>query len=318
MESNIKDKLPGVKENVLMSSYTTFKIGGPARYFFTAKSEKDIKNSVKAAQEQKLPFFILGAGSNLLVSDKGYGGLVIKIQNTGLKAGNSDILADSGASLNAAVNLSAKKMLAGLEWAAGIPGTVGAAVYGNVGAFGSTMAGNIKKVKALDIKNFKIKEFSAKDCKFGNKGSIFKENKNLIIISVVLALKKGEKEEIRKEIKRFVEYRKNNHPLEMPSAGCFFKNHAKKIEDKELLKKFPELIEFNKGSRIPTSYLIDKAGVKGKIIGKAQVSLKHANFIVNLGGAKAEDVLALVKLIKEKVYEKFRINLEEEVQKLGF
>jgi UDP-N-acetylmuramate dehydrogenase len=298
--------------------HTTFKIGGPARYFFTAKSEKDIKAAIKAAKDNNLPFFILGGGTNLLVSNEGYEGLVIKVQNLSLKIKGYEIHADAGVHLSTIVNLAAKNLLTGIEWAAGIPGTVGGAVYGNAGAFGSTIAGNVKKVKALDVKNLKIREFSAKECRFNNKGSIFKENKNLIILSVLLKLKKGDKEEIHKEIKRFIDYRKNNHPLNFPSAGCFFKNYSKKITNKELLKKFPELIEFNKGSRIPTSYLIDKSGLKGKILGHAQISEKHANFIVNLGGAQAKDVLALVKLIKEKVYDKFRIKLEEEVQKLGF
>ncbi|MBU3934881.1 hypothetical protein KKC00_02900, partial [Patescibacteria group bacterium] len=136
--------------------------------------------------------------------------------------------------------------------------------------------------------------------------------------SVLLKLKKGDKKEIKKEIKRFLDYRKQNHPLEYPSAGCIFKNYDKKISDKKLLKKYPELIEFNKGSRIPTSYLIDKSGLKGMEMGKAKVSDKHANFIVNLGGAKAKDVVKLIKMIKQKVKSKFGIELEEEIQYLGF
>jgi UDP-N-acetylmuramate dehydrogenase len=317
-KTNIKDKLPGVKENVPMSLYTSFKIGGPARYFFTAKSEKDIRAAIEAARQSRLPFFVTGQGSNLLVSDRGYPGLVIKISNRKLELKGNKISAEAGIPLKSVVDFYVKKSLAGMEWAEGIPGTVGAAVYGNAGAFGSTMADSITGVKVLDIKDFKIRNFPVKECGFGNKGSIFKKDKNLVILSVSLKSKKGDKEEIRREAKRFSDYRKNNHPLDLPSAGCFFKNYSKKITDKDLLKKYPELIEFNKGSRIPTSYLIDKAGAKGRIAGRAQVSEKHANFIVNLGGAKAGDVLELAKFIKEKVYAKFRINLEEEVQKLGF
>ncbi len=317
MESLI-EKLPGVKENILLSTQTTFKIGGPAKYFFKVKNEKDLIKAIKTARFFNLPFFLLGEGSNLLVSDNGYSGLVIKIKNQELKVKKIDILAEAGVSLKSVINFSVKESLTGMEWAEGIPGTVGAAVYGNVGAFGSTIAGNTKAVKVLDTKNLDIKNFTVKDCHFNNKESIFKQNKNLIILSVLLKLKKGDIREIQKEVKRFSEYRKLNHPLNLPSAGCIFKNYNKKIEDPKLLKKFPELIEFNKGSRIPTSYLIDKSGLKGKIIGKVQVSEKHANFIVNLGGAESKDVIKLISIIKSKVNKKFNIKLEEEIQYLGF
>lgn len=317
-EKDIKKSLPGVKENILLSAHTTFEIGGPAKYFFTAKSQKDLIKAIGAAKEFNLPFFVLGGGSNLLVSDRGYKGLIIKIQSSELKIQGSNIYAEAGVPVSKIVDISSKNDLTGFEWAAGIPGTVGGAVYGNIGAFGSTMENNIKSVKALDIQKLKVKTFSNKECRFGNKDSVFKKNKNLLVLSVLLELKKGDRGEISQEIKRFLGYRKENHPLGFPSAGCIFKNHDKKITDKELLKKYPELIEFNKGSRIPTSYFIDKCGLKGKIMGRVKISEKHANFIVNLGGAKAEDVIKLVNIIKEKVKEKFKVTLEEEVQYLGF
>lgn len=313
---DIKKTLAGVKENVLMAEQTTFKIGGRAKYFFVAKNLEQLSKSIKTAKQLKLPFFIMCGGSNLLVSDNGYKGLVIKMGNDNIEVKNNNISADAGVLLKKVARLAANSSLTGLEWAEGIPGSIGGAVYGNVGAFGSTMAGNVKSVKVLDIKSLKINNFSRKDCRFNNKDSIFKTNKNLIILSVILEVKVGDKDEIAKEVKRFADYRKANHPLNFPSAGCIFKNYTKKITDKDLLKKYPELNEFNKGSRIPTSYLIEKAGVKGKKIGGAQVSEKHANFIINIGGAKSKDVLRLIKLIKEKVKRKFSIKLEEEVQYL--
>lgn len=308
--------LKGLKENVSLADYTTFKIGGPARYFLIAKNSQDLAEAIKWAKENKIKFFVLGGGSNLLVSDNGYDGLVIKIKNSDLVAKNNIIRAGAGMDLKNLVKLSVEKSLTGMEWAVGIPGTVGGAVYGNAGAFGSVMADSIKSVEAFDAENLKIKKLSVKQCQFGNKDSIFKNNKNLIIILIEFELKKGDSKEIKEEIKRFSGYRKDNHPLDLPSAGCAFKNYDKKITDSELLKKYPELIEFNKGSRIPTSYLIDKSGLKGQEIGRAKISEKHANFIVNLGGAKARDVLELIKIEKEKVKEKFGIELEEEVQYL--
>ncbi len=313
---DIRKMLSGIKENVSIADRTTFKIGGRAKYFFTAKTPEQLVKSIKVAKQLRLPFFIMGEGSNLLVSDKGYKGMIIKMGNNGIKINNRSIIADAGVSLRTVVKLATDSVLTGLEWAEGIPGSVGAAVYGNVGAFGSTMANNIKSVRVLDIRSLKIKTLSQKDCRFNNKHSIFKVNKDLIILSVVLEVKPGEKNVITQEVKRFGDYRKANHPLSFPSAGCIFKNYTKKITNKNLLKKYPELNEFNKGSRIPTSYLIDKAGVKGKKIGGAQVSEKHANFIINTGGAKAEDVVKLIKVVKQKVKAKFNIKLEEEVQHL--
>jgi UDP-N-acetylmuramate dehydrogenase len=317
-KNNLKSILPGVEENVPMSLYTTFKIGGPARYFFTAKSEGDLVKAIKAAKEANLPFFILGGGSNLLVADKGYAGLIIKNQTSKIEIQDSKIHAEAGLPLSKIVGLAAKNSLAGLEWAAGIPGTFGGAVYGNISAFGPRMADITESVKVLDTKSFKAEDIAGKDCGFNNKESIFKKNKNLIILSAVLKLKEGDEKEIREQMKKYTDYRRDRHPINMPSAGCLFKNCEGKIEDKKLLQEYPELAAFKDKSMIPTSYLIDKAGLKGKIMGKAQISEKHANFIVNLGGASAEDVLGLAKLIKEKVYAKFRIKLEEEVQKIGF
>jgi len=317
-KDNLK-KLPGLKENVSLSDHTTFKIGGDAKYFILARSQQEIIAAIKFAKQSKLPFFILGQGSNVLVADDGYSGLIIKLQNTDNKVQDKiNVYAEAGTVLMTAVDLAQKNVLTGFEWAAGIPGTVGAAVYGNVGAFGSTMADIIKSVRALDVKTLKIKNYSVKDCKFNNKESIFKKNRNLIILSAVFKLKKGDRGEIESEIKRFLEYRRKNHPLDCPSAGCIFKNYDKKIKDSVLLKRFPEIIEFNKGSRIPTSYLIDKSGLKGKVVGNVKVSEKHANFIVNQGGGKAADVIKLIKAIKKRVKEKFKIKLQEEVQYLGF
>lgn len=313
----IKKILPGVKENISMAGHTTFRIGGKTEYFFVAKNPAQLLKSIKIAQQFNLPFFVMGGGSNLLVSDKGYNGIIIKCQMSELKCqGDNKIYVDAGVPLKAVVKMASDSSLTGLEWAEGIPGSVGGAVNGNAGAFGSIMANNVKSVKVFDIEHLKIKNIIRKDCKFNNKGSIFRSNRNLIILSVVLKVKPGEREEILKEVKRFADYRKANHPLNFPSAGCIFKNYTKKITNKKLLKTYPELNEFNKGSRIPTSYLIDKAGAKGKIIGGAQISEKHANFIINIGGAKAEDVVRLIKLVKQKVKDKFSIKLEEEVLRL--
>ncbi len=202
------------------------------------------------------------------------------------------------------IKLSARASLTDLEWAAGIPGTVGGAVYGNAQAFDIKMSDIIKSVEVLDtetlnpvrdksLNGVKIKNLLKKQCQFLAKESIFKKNKNLIILSVLLKLKKGNKERIQKEIKEHLNFRKQRHPLNFPSAGSVF---------------------VNKTGRLTSSYLIEKAGLKGTKVGGAKVSEKHAGFIVNTGKAKAKDVLDLIKIIKQKVKSKFGITLKEEIQ----
>lgn len=291
------------QENVLLSKHTTFRIGGPAKYFCIARNKEDLIKAVKKAKELKLPFFILGGGSNVLALDKGYNGIVIKVQSSKLKISpyggspegrhNSEIYAEAGVKLEDIVKLSDKKSLTGMEWAAGIPGTVGGAVYGNAQAFDIKMSDIIKSVEVLNAGTLEIKSLNKKDCQFLVKNSIFKKNKNLIILLVVLSLEEENKEKIQKEIKEHLSIRKQRHLLSFPSAGSIF---------------------INKAGGLPSSYLIEKAGLKGVRVGGAKVSKKHAGFIVNTGKAKAGDVLKLIKIIKQKVKSKFGIDLEEEIQ----
>ncbi len=337
----IEEHLPKIQKNISLAKYTTFKIGGPARYFFVAKNKEDLIRAIKTAKKLKLRFsnsrlnihtlanqgsaerrdsgarqvLILGGGSNVLFSDRGFNGLVINFQFSIFNfQKDGTIYAGAGTKLEDIVKLATKESLTGLEWAAGIPGTVGGAVYGNAGAFNSVTGDIVKSVEILDFKTLKIKNFSKKDCKFFPKNTIFKNRKNLIILSVVFKLKKGNKKQVQKKIKEYLSYRKKSHPFNLSSAGCAFKNYKLKIKNKKLLKEFPELKEFNKMGMVPASYLVEKSGLKGKKIGGAQISTKHANFIVNLEKAKAKDVIKLIKLAKQKVKKKFGVNLEEEVQ----
>ncbi|MGB9743321.1 MAG: UDP-N-acetylmuramate dehydrogenase [Minisyncoccales bacterium] len=265
----LKKLLPGIKKNVLLKKYTTLRIGGPTRYFYEAKTKEDLIQAIILAQRLNLPFFILGGGSNLLISDRGFNGLVIKF----------------GQPLSGYINK-------GLEWAVGIPGTIQAAVYGNAGAFQKSMKDVVEKVEVFDVKTSQIKSFKNKDCQFSYRNSIFKKNKNLIILSVKLKKKKSD----FKKIKRYLEYRKKTQPLNFPSAGSVFMNPQK----------------------FSAAYLIEKCGLKGKKIGQAKISEKHANFIVNLGRASANDVKKLIGLAKKEVKKKFNINLKEEIVFLGF
>jgi len=293
----IEKELTGVKKNVSLKNYTTFRIGGKAKYFFTAKTKEDLIKAVVSAKKLKMPFFILGKGSNLLISDKGFKGLVVNLKNTKYKISNGRVYVEAGLSLGKLLNLSIEKGLTGLEWSAGIPGTVGGAIYGNAGWPSSkkNISSVITNVEVFNAKTGKVKVLKNKDCCFGYRQSVFKKNKNLIILSAFLKLKKGERKNIEKEINDIVKKRKKKIPAGF-SAGSVFKNPS----------------NFSAGE------LIEKCGLKGKKIGNAKISEKHANFIVNLGRARAEDVKKLINLAKKSVKNKFKINLEEEIQYLGF
>jgi UDP-N-acetylmuramate dehydrogenase len=309
----IKNLLPEVQENVLLAPYTTFNIGGNAKYFFTAKTKEDIIKAVKAGQQCGLSFFILAKGSNVLFPDNGFNGLVIKLQTTKNELRNDVIYSEAGVMLLEIVNKAAEAALSGLEWASGIPGTVGGAVRGNAGAFDASMSNIVKKVEVLDISDLELKNYEARDCEFGYRNSIFKKNKNLIVLSTEIKLQKEDKEKIEKQMKECRDYRIEHHPLEFPSAGSIFKNLSLGDFRPEIFIKYPELNNFREQQRVPASFLIEKSGLKGENIGDAQISEKHCNFIINLGKATAKDVLALIKLAKEKVKEDFGIELEEEI-----
>lgn len=315
---DILENLPGVEKNVLLKNYTTYKIGGPARYFFIAKTKDRLISALKIAKSLRLPVFILGGGSNLLISEKGFNGLVIKIDISGIKFLGNKAFVGAGAGLTKLAYLSAENRLSGLEWAAGVPGTIGGAIYGNAQAFGTKISDAAEGVEAINLKTLELKNLTKKQCRFSLKNSIFKKNKNLAIVSATLQFKKHGAKQIKNKIKEFLDYRKTNHPISLPSAGSTFVNPEIKIKNKKLLEKFPELDAYNKKGIIPAGYLISKCGLAGKKIGNAQISKKHANFIINLGGAKAKDVLYLINLAKKEVKNNFNISLEAEVQFIGF
>ena len=334
----LKKEFPEIKRNVSLKEFTTFKIGGRAKYFLEIKDREKLISALKLAKELKTPFFILGGGSNLLVSDKGFDGLVIKTKNTKYEIKDGLIFCEAGAPLSSLVSMAAKNNLTGLEWAVGIPGTIGGAIYGNAGAFGSSIGEIVKEVEVLKIKNckFELTKLKNKDCQFSYRGSIFKKNPNLIILSAKLKLKKGEKNKIEEKMKKYLDYRRSTQPLKFPSAGSIFKNftpHRPALYAKLLkIKKQTRILEggagagpalkvalkeFNK-KEIPAAYLIEKCGLKGKRVGSVKISEKHTNFIINLGNGKARDVKKLINLTKKKVKEKFGIELKEEIQYPGF
>lgn len=293
-----QQKIIRFQQNVLLSEHTTFKIGGPAKYFLVAKEIDDLTKAVKFAQGKKMPFFILGGGSNILVNDQGFKGLVIKNQTSKYEIKNNKIIAEAGVSLDKLVNLSMKKGLAGLECVLGILGTVGGAVYGNAGSQRNSAIGDLIEEVTLLQPNGQVVKVNKNWMNFDYRYSCLKKiksNKRPIILSVVIKLKKSNSQKLQKTAKEKLAHRTELIPWQ-PSAGCIFKN-------------FPDQ---------SIGRLIEKAGLKRKKIGQAMVSEKHANFIINLGGAKCKDVLKLIDLIKKTIKEEFNLEIKEEIEYLGF
>ena len=309
-----------IQKDVALASYTTYKIGGPAKYFCEAKSEDEIVEAVSWARKEGVPFFILGGGSNILVSDKGFDGLAVKVSNFGLRISNLSIEAGAGLDLPKLVQVTIDNGLKGLEWASGIPGTFGGAIRGNAGAFGGEIKDILTSVRFLD-ENGGIKNFPNKDCNFSYRDSVFKQNPNYIILSATLRFEEGDRKTLQKFSKETIEYRAARHPLEYGSCGSVFKaidvNNIR-LGHFEKFPRFKESIKRDPFPVVPTACFIDEADLKGYRIGGAMVSTKHPNFLVNYNDARAEEVMMLISFVKMRLLNKFDIMPEEEVQFVGF
>lgn len=305
-------------KNIPLFSYTTFKIGGPAKFFVVTKSVADVKRAIGWAKKHKVKYFILGGGSNVLFPDKGFNGLVIKIGANKCAIKDTVMTVEAGMPLAQLVAISIQNNLTGLEWAAGIPGTMGGAVRGNAGSFGGEMGRVVKHVTVFD--GHKMLKMRNQEIQFGYRDSIFKHPrayrgkiKEYVILSATIELTQGDRKKSLKLVKQYSSTKSNTQAMEYPSAGCVFKNYQLKKKDKTLLEKHPELNTIAKNHIIPTGWLIEQCGLKGKKIGGALVSNTHANFIVNVSKASTKDVLALMKIMKTEVKKKFGIRLEEEI-----
>lgn len=279
-----------VKKYEPMARHTTFKIGGPAKYFVEADSVKTVKEALMAAREYSVKSYVIGNGSNLLVSDFGIDGLVIMMGNkfSEVRADGEYIYAEAGAKLSKIAKCALAHSLTGFEFAAGIPGSIGGAVYMNAGAYSGEMSNIIAESTAIDED---FSEITVTEHDFGYRKSIYKDSKK-VITGAKIRLTTGDGENIRETMESLAARRREKQPLELPSAGSVFKR--------------PE--GFYAGA------LIEGAGLKGETVGGAMVSEKHAGFIVNKGGATAEDVKKLIEIIKTRVYEKYRVLLDTEIK----
>lgn len=284
-----------IKQNEPMKLHTSFKVGGPADFFVTVESIEELKNIIKFTKKSKIPLYIVGNGTNLLVKDNGISGIVVKLAMNKFEVSEREnskieVKAQAGVPLAFLGQKMLQSEIAGLEELSGIPGTIGGAIIMNAGAHGKEMKDIVKNVVAIDY-DCNICEFTNEQCKFEYRNSMF-ENGKYIILQANLELEKGNKDEISRKMSEYMQFRKEKQPLEYPSAGSTFK----------------------RGTDFVTAKLIDDAGLKGYSIGGAQVSEKHAGFIINKNNATAQDILNLIKYVQETILKKFNKNIELEVK----
>jgi UDP-N-acetylmuramate dehydrogenase len=306
--------LKGLKQNIVLAKYTSYKIGGPADYFIRIKNREELMNAFNFASNNSLPTFILAGGSNVLFSDEGFRGIVIKIENKELKVEGNEILAGAGILMNNLVSKSIEHGLAGLEWASGLPGTIGGAVRGNAGCFNGEIKDIIKEVDAV-TRNGEVRSYKNADCNFDYRESIFKHN-NEIIMSATFKLRPGNREKLKAIAFDHIKYRQMKHKL--PSCGSVFKNCPLDLIPKEIRERFKDKIKTDPFPVIPSGVLTAACGLVGKTIGGAKITEEHANIIVNFNNASASDIIELINLAKENVRQKFDVELQEEVQLIGF
>ena len=290
--SKLTEKV-NVKLNEPLSRHTTFKVGGPADVFAMPQTAEELVYTIKLCRENNISYYIIGNGSNLLVRDKGFRGVIIRPDLKELSLDNNKITAGAGVMLGAAARLAADNSLTGMEFASGIPGTVGGGVCMNAGAYGGELKDIIEYVKILD-KDLNIKTLSCEEAAFGYRTSGIMKT-GATVLETAFLLEKGDKAEILEKMNTLNAQRREKQPLEYPSAGSTFKR--------------PEGYFAGK--------LIDDCGLRGFAVGDAQVSEKHCGFVVNKGSASASDILELMKNVTEKVYDKFGVKLEAEVRVIG-
>ena len=281
-----------VKKGDLMKNHTSFKIGGEVDFLATPENFSEIKDLIKTCKENGVQYTIIGNGSNILVGDEGIAGVVIKISSglTSVKIDGNKIYAEAGVMLSTLSNKAKSESLTGLEFASGIPGTLGGAIYMNAGAYDGEIKDVVKKIGYLDVDG-EIREMSGEDAGFGYRKSVFVDSEKIILYAE-LELEKGDIEEITKTMFDLNQRRKDKQPLNFPSAGSTFKRPEGYFAAK----------------------LIEDSGLKGYSVGGAKVSEKHAGFVVNFDNATASDVKKLMEDVKNIVLEKFGVELEPEVK----
>lgn len=285
-----------ILKNVEIKNFTSFKVGGKVDYLVIPKDCEDIRTTLKFGKENNIPIYLMGNGSNLLVSDSGIRGLILKISKTNFnkkEIKDNIIYSESGVLLYELISIATKNELSGLEHLHGIPGALGGVIAMNAGTDGFSISDFLKEIKIMDSFG-EIYKLPKEELGFSYRKSYIVDKK-FIVLEALIELKKDKKERILSTLRNKIKKRRLTQPINFPNAGCIFKNEG----------------EFKAG------YLIEKAGCKGLKIGGAEVSTLHANFILNRGNATFKDIISLMKIIRERVFEKFNILLNPEIVIVG-
>jgi len=303
------------QQNVFLSNFSSYRIGGPAKYFFEAKNFTELQEAFKEAEKIGVKVFILGGGTNILFPDEGFDGLVVKIGLNYIKNESDSLIVGAGTLMKELLDYCLSNSLSGWEWAGGLPGTLGGAIRGNAGAFGGETKDGIITVMSFDRKDLsKIIIRNNKECLFSYRDSIFKKSAvDEVVLEAKLLVRKGDREKIKKAIEEKINYRYERNPMDYPSCGSVFRNVDLKKFPNKYLSFVKSEIKTDPFPVVPAAFLISECGLKGVKEGGAMISPKHPNFIINYNKARAADVKKLINLVKEKVYNKFEVELEEEI-----
>jgi UDP-N-acetylmuramate dehydrogenase len=301
-----------IAESASLRDYTRFGIGGPARWLADASSEAALAPAIQAIRESREPLAVIGGGTNLIVSDEGFAGVVLRYTNRALEIEGTTVRVAAGAVLQELVDSAIAAGLGGLETMTGIPGWVGGAIYGNAGAYGHSLHERIESVRFFD--GASLREIGNAACDFHYRDSVFKRHKDWIVVSANLHLDRAEPAELRAAAEGILKIRNEKYPPTMRCAGSIFKNLIWTELPAPAQAQIPERLV--REGKVPSAYFLERAGAKGMVNGGVRVATYHANLIYNDGGGTAFQVRQLIGELQRRVHDRFGIELEEEVQYL--
>jgi UDP-N-acetylmuramate dehydrogenase len=302
-----------VRVNAPMTEYTRFGLGGPAELLVDAKSQDSFIDAHQTIVENGLPVTVIGGGTNLVVADQGVTGAVLRFCGNAIRLEDNTIHAEAGAILQDVVDASIQASLAGLHTMTRIPGWLGAAVYGNAGAYGNSIHQFVRSVSYA--RNGEVESFSQAECEFAYRESIFKRKKDCVILAAQLELPSGDQLQLQSQATKIQQIRDAKYPPDMKCAGSIFKNFLFEKLPYEVQRKIPD--SKVTGGKVPSAYFLEVAGAKGMRAGQIVVADYHANLLYNLGTGTTEQLKDLIRQLKHRVYDRFGLHLEEEVQYLS-
>jgi UDP-N-acetylmuramate dehydrogenase len=318
--TDLKAAFPEITENEPMARHTSFRVGGSARLYVVLSDPERIIALIQYLEAAAIPWVVYGGGSNLLVADEGYEGLVIQMANRAFRIEGTRVYAETGLITGLLARKTVEAGLTGFEWAIGVPGTVGGAIYGNAGCYGGEMKDHIVSVEAYHVARKERIRLSHDACAFAYRESFFKRERHVIVSCEMELAISPDPVQSRARMESIMKERKEKQPLDQSSAGCAFKNfeYTSESEIELLLREADVPAMMRERKSLGAGWLVDQAGLLGQRVGDVEISQKHGNFIINKGQARAQDVIALISLVKRKIRDDFGIELHEEVQYIGF